>query len=80
MEELSADTLGLLKVLAATNKCSTEEEIAEQAGLKVEEVRGYLDRLRDLGLVSEKGDKYCSLEPVRQLQRQFKRCESCFLA
>lgn len=80
MEELSADTLGLLKVLAATNRCSTEEEVAEQTGIDIEEVRGYLNRLRDLGLVSEKGDKYCSLEPVRQMQRQFKRCESCFPA
>jgi len=80
MEELSADTLGLLKVLAATNRCSTEEEIAEQTRIDIEEVRDYLDRLRDLGLVSEKGDKYCSLEPVRQMQRQFKRCESCFSA
>lgn len=79
MEDLTSETIELLKVLAATSKCATTEEIMKITSLSQEVVEAHLEVLRQQGLISNNTEgKHCSLDDVRKLQEKFRACEKCF--
>lgn len=76
--EITKETLELLKVLAATAKCATTEEIMKITGLSQEAIESHLEVLRQQGLISNnKEGKHCSLSDVKALQEKFRLCEKC---
>lgn len=78
-EELTKTTLELLRVLAATAKCATTEEISKITGIPEEAIEKHLEVLRQQGLILDnKEGKHCSLEDARMLKEKLCACERCF--
>ncbi len=79
MENFTHDEIDTMRVLAATARCATTEEIMETTGLTREIIEYHLEVLREQGFISaNKEGKHCSLEDVRKLQEKFRQCEKCF--
>lgn len=79
MENFTPEQLELMRVLAATAKCATTDELMKITGLPRDRIEKHLEVLKEQGFISaNKEGKHCSLEEVKKLQEMFRQCERCF--
>ncbi len=79
MENFTQSQIDTMRVLAATARCATTEEIMRTTGPTREIVEYHLEVLKEQGFISaNKEGKHCSLDDVRKLQDMFRKCERCF--